>query len=501
MGQSHPSTPEQRAQWTAYMLAHQGEYGIVTRLSREQHVSRPTLYAWRDHAQQALHTAFRADVPASATARPTARQVLTLWIAHASARGIQATLPELLHQGLSLATISAVLAEAQQRALAWMHTHAPTTVRALALDEIYANDRHGAYLHVVDVHSGAVWASEGPVPVDTESWTLVLWSLQDRNLRWDRVVGDDGAALQAACHAVTPEVPFQADHWHVLHGCAQVQARLDRRLRQLEAQSAVVERQAARLAAGQRPVGRRPKTDMAAHAQDVAAARQVADSVRYLTQEVRRLLDVVVVDHRGVLDMAERQADLDASLALLAEVADRAPPPQQGEVQRLQARLNAALPQLLRFAAQVAQVQQHLQPVLGRERQALLAWAWLRRHRLGWTSRAILAAIPADWHSAACVLLASWDDAVRVSSAVERWHSILRPHLSVHRTLTSGLLALLAVWHNHRVFTRGVHKGKNPLHLSGMTEAPTDWLVALGYPPTAETVPPTVAPATLALAA
>jgi hypothetical protein len=99
------------------------------------------------------------------------------------------------------------------------------------------------------------------------------------------------------------------------------------------------------------------------------------------------------------------------------------------------------------------------------------------------------------------VLLASWDDAVRVSSAVERWHSILRPHLSVHRTLTSGLLALLAVWHNHRVFTRGVHKGKNPLHLSGMTEAPTDWLVALGYPPTAETVPPTVAPATLALAA
>ena len=233
----------------------------------------------------------------------------------------------------------------------------------------------------------------------------------------------------------------------------------------------------------------------------MAAARQVAESVSYLTQEIRRLLDVVVVDCRGVLDLAQRQAELDAGLALLAEVAERAPTPQQGEVQRLHARLIAALPQLLTFAAHVAQVQQDLRPVLAGEQQALLAWAWLRRKRLRWTSPAILAAIPADWHSAARMLLASWDEAVRVSSAVERWHSILRPHLSVHRTLTSGMLALLAVWHNHRVFTRGVHKGKNPLHLSGMTDAPTDWLVALGYMPGEESVPPAAAPAALALAA
>ena len=81
------------------------------------------------------------------------------------------------------------------------------------------------------------------------------------------------------------------------------------------------------------------------------------------------------------------------------------------------------------------------------------------------------------------MLLKAWDEAVRVSTAVERWHSILRVHLSVHRTLSVGRLALLAVWHNHRVFTRGVHKGHNPLHLSGMEDAPTDWLEALGYGP------------------
>ena len=30
---------------------------------------------------------------------------------------------------------------------------------------------------------------------------------------------------------------------------------------------------------------------------------------------------------------------------------------------------------------------------------------------------------------------------------------------------------------------RRPYKGKRPLHLSGTGDAPTDWLVALGYPP------------------
>src|SRR3712207_9295662 len=90
-----------------------------------------------------------------------------------------------------------------------------------------------------------------------------------------------------------------------------------------------------------------------------------------------------------------------------------------------------------------------------------------------------------SWQAAGRILLAAWDEAnlARVSSAVERWHSILRPHLAVHRTLTRGRLALLAVWHNHRVFRRGVQKGQRPLHLRGLREAPGDWLVAVGYSP------------------
>jgi hypothetical protein len=45
----------------------------------------------------------------------------------------------------------------------------------------------------------------------------------------------------------------------------------------------------------------------------------------------------------------------------------------------------------------------------------------------------------------------AWDSAVRASGAVETWHSFLRPHLAVHRTLSPGLLALVAIYYNHHV--------------------------------------------------
>lgn len=500
MVRTHPSTPEQRAQWTAMLLAHQGEYGIVTHLSRQIGVSRQTLYAWRAQAERALRSTFTPPPP-PLRAPNRERQILTAWITHASDRGIQSAMRELAQQRVSLETITAVLAQAQQRALTWMHTHLPPSLRALALDEIYANNRQGAYLNVVDVHSGAVWASAGPLPVDSETWTLLLWDLQERGLRWARLVGDNGAAWQAGARTVTPEVIIQQDQWHVWHSCAQIQARLERHLHTLEAQTPVVERQAARIAAGQAPIGRRPKTDLGAHLQEVLVARRTAEDVRYLTEQLRRVLDVVVMDGRGLLDANAREAEVETILSLLAEVAAVAPAAQQGQIRQLSARLSKVVPELQSFVPQLEQVQASLRGVLPPSRQALLGWAWLRRKCLGWNSRAIVAALPAEWRDAARILLHSWDEAVRVSSAVERWHSIMRPHLAVRRSLTMGMLALLAVWHNHRVFSRGIHKGKSPLHLSGIVDAPSDWLVALGYPPASQTGSPIFSADHLALAA
>ncbi len=505
MGQRHPSTPSQRAQGVAYMIAHAGEYGVVTALSRQLGVSRQTLYAWETIGLAALEQAFtpadRADRPAPALERI----ILTLLVeGHASYRGIQACLRVLHPQPVRLATIAAVIQEAEQRALHWLTTHAPASARPVALDEIFGNDRHGGYLSVVDTASLAVWAAEGPLPVDGDSWTLLLWLVQERGLRISATVHDGGAALQAGTAAGVPTAQHGRDVWHVFHRCAQVQGRLDRRLTEEQARLATVERQAARLAAGQRPRGGTPRTDVAAQAATLAQAERTTADLRYLSHELHRLLEVVVLDRRGLLDAAARQQDLLALLNLLAEVREGALSAQQAELKRLHTQIRQALPGLLAFTAPLEAVQRDMAVVLGAEGLALVGWAWQRRAILGPSLDEVVAGLRPAWQQAARVLMRAWAGAVRASSAAETWHSLLRPHLAVHRRLSPGLLAVLAVWHNHRLFTRGAHKGHSPLHLSGMSDAPTDWLVALGYPPDDGGAPARALPATpppLALAA
>lgn len=484
MGHAHPSTPAERVQWTSHMLAHSGEYGLVTQLSRALNVSRPTLYAWKATAQQALEQVFGGTPSVISLPTTVERQILTLLVeGHNSYANIQTCLNQLTGQHLSIGTIAAVIQQAQQRAQQWMTTHAPASSRTLALDEIYANNRQGAYLNVVDTDSWAVWAAEGPLAVDADSWTLLLWLAHDRGLRWHATVSDGGDALRAACQVVDPDGRHQRDVWHLFHFWNQIQCRVTRRLTLLQAQTATVARQAARIAAGQKARGGHPRTDLVAHQADVAHVQQTDANLRALGQELQRVLAVVVLDRAGVQDLARRQQDLGALVDLVAEVQAQAGAPLQDEIRRLHTQLRLAQAAVLAFVAPLDQVQQTVAMVLGTEGLALLAWAWQRRGVLEMDAAQLVAALPLAWQAAARVVVHAWATAGRASSAVENWHSIVRPHLAVHRTLSPGLLALLAVWHNHRVFARGVHKGVSPLQLSGMLDAPTDWLVALGYPP------------------
>src|SRR5262245_58668298 len=506
MGRSHPSTPEERVQSVSLMLAHAHDYGLVTRLSRELAVSRPTLYAWKATALGALKQAFHQTSAATLRTRVLERQILTALVeSHSSYANIQSCLRHLTGQSVSIGTIAAVVQEAQRRALHWMATHAPSTSRTLALDEIYASNRRGAYLNVVDTASWAVWAAEGPLPVDTESWTLLLWLAQDRGLRWHATCSDGGTAIGAACQLVDPHGQHGRDVWHILHTWAQVQARLARQLERLQTRTATVERQAARLAAGLRPKGRQPRTDVEAHACEVGQAQRTLCAVEWLGQELRRLLEVVVLDRHGLVESKRRRQEVDALLDLLAQVQSQALPTSRSEVRRLHTQLVQALPRLLAFVVDVERVEQQVEDVLGAQALALLGWAWQRRALLAPKGlETMVEGVPEGWRSAARMLLHAWESAVRASSAVENWHSILRPHLAVQRTMASGLLALLAVWHNHRVFMRGVHQGHSPLQLSGMLDAPTDWLVALGYDAAEDallTAPHSAEVAPLALAA
>jgi len=289
---------------------------------------------------------------------------------------------------------------------------------------------------------------------------------------------------------VKPGQVHQRDVWHVLHECQKVQGRVKRAVNQLHEQTPKVERQAKRVEASQKPRGKNPKTDVVAHAKDIQQMEYVASSLCYLTCELKRLLGVVVLKDQGILGSKERQEELNALLDLFSEVYEITPKPLKEEVKKLVRHVQLALPGLVSFCPELDAVQQRASDQLGEAAVHLIGWAWQRRAILEPKTEKLATDFVPAWRPMVAQLFEAWNEAVRSSSAVENWHSILRPFIAVHRHLCADLLAILAVWHNHRVAPRGLHQGQSPLMRAGLAKEPTDWLVALGYSHLPSPAPP-----------
>ena len=228
MVHTYSSIVSQRARWVSALLAHEGTYGEVSQMSRSSGVSRQTLYAWKVKGQRALEGVLAPTKPqAQGTKLPELhRAVLTLLIqGHASYRGIQACLKELLGLEVSLGTITAIVQTAGERAQSWLTHQVSAEGRVVALDEQYSSKRGEAYLNVVDVHSAQVWASLPPVGVDGESWTLALWYLHEQGVVCKGSGSAGGRAIAEALQTTKAISTHQRDVWHLLHLAGQVQAR------------------------------------------------------------------------------------------------------------------------------------------------------------------------------------------------------------------------------------------------------------------------------------
>lgn len=225
----HRSISQQRSQWVSKLLADPEQHGLLSQCNRSLKISCQTLYRWKAAGQKALHETLCANRHVKSRSVQVERVILTLLVqAHASYRGIQACLKDLFGLQVSLGTITAVIRQARERAQAWLEQQVPSEGRALALDKQYSSKRGEAYLNVVDVHSSQVWATLPPVAVDGESWTLVLWSLQEQGVQSLCTVSDGGKAIAEALSTTQTASRHQRDVQHLLHLAALVQGRVDR---------------------------------------------------------------------------------------------------------------------------------------------------------------------------------------------------------------------------------------------------------------------------------
>ncbi len=420
MHQHHCSTPAHRIHLASSLLAHEGEYGFVSQLSREHTISRQSLYTLKSRGQEAMERVFIPKQQPRQQKMLIERAVLLLFTeAHASREGIQHCIEEMLGVHVSLGTVSSIIHKAGQRAQAYLKCQIPAGERIIAIDEQYGEKQGEGYLNIVDAWSFLVLASVPPVSVDSESWELLFLQMEEQGLKWKMVVSDGGKAIQGAVRKSTQEPVHQRDLWHVLHECQKVQRRVDRKVQELQEQTPKVERQAKRVAAGKKPLGRNPKTDIAAHAADLHQMDSVARSLRYLSCELRRLLGIVVLKDQGIIGRRERQEELDALLDLFAELCECAPNGMKQQIKKLFHHVQFALPALVSFCQPLDAVQQKAIQQLGEAALHLIGWAWQHRAILGPKRDLLIADFPPAWQPLAAELLAAWDDAVRSSSAVE----------------------------------------------------------------------------------
>ncbi|HEY6407029.1 MAG TPA: hypothetical protein VIY29_06145 [Ktedonobacteraceae bacterium] len=385
------STVQERVSMVSQLLANP-TYGLVSQWGRAPQVSRQTLYRWAATGRQALEEALGHPLLPPKPNEAISPLVLTLLIeTHASYRGIQTCLRELHGVHLSLGRIVGIVKEAGQRAQTWLSQQQAGTPRSLALDEQYSSQRGKAYLNVIDVHSGQGWATVPPVEGDGESWTWLVWYVQEQGLSRLGTVSDGGRAIQEALSQVQGGEQHQRDVWHLFHVAAQVQGRLDRGVQAEQDRLLTIQRQADALAHGIRRRGRRPKATLAEPEACLARMSYVADGVRYLCQELPTLLEVVVPLPDGLLSSEHRQGEIVTVLDRLDELVPSATAAWQGQLQMLAKQVRSALPQTLLFARRLDVVQEQASRVLGAEAVALLAWAWLRRAVLGPTSEQRLA--------------------------------------------------------------------------------------------------------------
>lgn len=445
---THFNTGSHQVHTVSHLLAFEGTYGVVSQLSRSQQVSRQTLYSWKAKGQRALAAAFAPTKP-EATGH-LERAVLTLLVeGHASYRGIQQCLAVLLGEQVSLGTISAIVQHAGEQAQRWLEQQVAEQGRVLALDEQYSSKRGQAYLNVVDVHSAQVWASWPAVAVDGESWTLALWYLHEQGVKILGTVSDGGRAIQDGLRTTQALHTHQRDVWHVLHLAGQVQGRVERVVQEQEARQLVIQRQEQHCATtGKQATGRPVKTSAHEQEQVLSQLHRIRDGVAYLFAQLRLLLEIVVVSEQSqprLLDVASRRGEVETVLDLLEDLAQTAPAALRQDIEKVCKQVRFALPTLLYFAQELETTQQAAVAVLGEEAVGLIGWAWQRRSILGKHADLLLDGLHPAWHEQARCLLDAWRLAVRASSVVENWHSIVRPHLAVHRSLSAGLLALLAV--------------------------------------------------------
>jgi len=457
----------------------------VSRLARQQKVSRQFVYRQAAKAEEALEDAFSPAEPDDQTVlfhlpvtKPWLRQlILGLTLScHSSSRGVVELLRDVFDYRISVGTVHNVLQAAVAGARLCNQQQDLRHIRIGAHDEIFQSGR--PVLVGVDADSTYCYLLSLEDHRDADTWGLRLLELQDQGFQPEATIADAGQGIRAGQALAMPEVPCRGDVFHALQTVQRLLRFLENRAYGAIGTAAKLQRKKARLRwRGQRTQGVAVKL---AHAQQeearaVALADDVATLLNWLREDVLSLGGPNHATRRELFDF------------IVAELRCRQPlcPHRIGPVVRA---LTNQRDDLLAFAAELdhhlAVLAAELQVPVETARAVLNVELLPPENPSRWPREAALRSqLGSRYFPLSVAMVEVARQTVRASSLVENLNSRLRNYFFLRRHLGPDYLALLQFFLNHRRFLRSERPeriGKSPAELLSGSSHP-HWLEMLGY--------------------
>src|SRR4051794_18803071 len=458
----------------------------LSRIARQQQVSRKFVYHQAHKAQQALDHAFTPEPPPRddrvlfylPVAKAWIRQLVLalVLIAHCSYRGVTELLRDLFDYHLSVGTVHNIVDQAVATARQINLCQDLSRVRIGADDEIFQARR--PVLVGVDAESTYCYLLSQEEHRDADTWGVRLLELVDRGFAPEATIADFGSGLRAGHEQALPGVACRGDVFHALYALTPLVRYLeDRAYGAIDARTKLERKQAAaerRKGRKEQDLAQKLRSARQAEVKAITLAGDVAVLARWLREDILSVAGPEAAIRGGLYDF------------VVAELRGREPacPHRIKPVRQL---LENQRDHLLAFAVELdrdlAALARQWQIGSATAREVLEMQALPVYDARRWRREAALrATLRGRYHGVCADVEELSARVVRASSVVENLNSRLRNYFVLRRYLGEDYLVLLQFFLNHRRYLRSEHPhrvGKSPTEL--LTGKPhRHWLSSWG---------------------
>ena len=387
------------------------------------------------------------------------RAIMVLPMLRGSVRDIQLGLELLLNVQRSVGYIQGTLAEVGRETAAYNRTMVPTLPVLGEADEIFCGDQ--PCLTVVDGASFALLNISAAEARDETTWGLKFLELCEQGITFEDLVSDGAPGIQAGAEAAELTAPHYRDLFHQMHDGTKITQRLEREMTQAMTNRDVAWHVLDEATAPVRRQGRPRQSDVSLEDADrtILVAMETHDNWTWLLQTVRQALPPLTPT--GLITAPDAaQQTIQAATQLMVEM-------NRDDITHFATQLHKNLPILLAPLRRLEDTLTEMRNDLTPEYEAFITQLWTYRHD---HQLAIEQLFPPALQPVAHAVWHALDRFHRASSLAESFHAWLRPFLDIHRSLPQWLAALLQLFWNHHIFTRGKRAGHSPLALA--TEGP-----------------------------